>query len=144
MELLICKALLWIFGFSVAENYNKTLDSMFLAQPESDILLELESCSSDSDATFDALHRYWMYECKEFSVDIFGKCLLENLKTAYQANIFSIEEFGRKCYSLWQTLPEDLQYIDPFHILSYADDPLSWGDEAQMREIYEELFDFYM
>lgn len=32
---------------------------------------------------------------------------------------------------------------EPFHTLSYADDPLSWNDEKQTRKLYEELFEFY-
>lgn len=31
----------------------------------------------------------------------------------------------------------------PFWTLSYADDPLSWGDEEQSKALYEEAFDFY-
>lgn len=32
---------------------------------------------------------------------------------------------------------------EPFHILSYADDCLSYGDEKQCRELYESMFAFY-
>lgn len=31
----------------------------------------------------------------------------------------------------------------PFYILSYADDPLSWGDEKQARELYENAIGYY-
>lgn len=143
MEILICKSLLWTFGLSTSESYNATLDKEFLENPDSDILLQLEFCSSDCDATFDIINRYWMYECKDFSVDAFGKCLFEELKKIYDSNIFTIEDFGRKCYSLWQHFPEEFYLTEPFHTLSYADDCLSWGDEAQTRELYEEAFDFY-
>lgn len=27
--------------------------------------------------------------------------------------------------------------------ICYADDPLSWGDEKQSREIYEEMLEYY-
>lgn len=33
--------------------------------------------------------------------------------------------------------------IEPFHTLSYDDNPLSWGDEEQTRKIYEDFFDFH-
>ena len=143
MENLICKSLLWKIGLTMGEDYNKSLDEVFLKNSENHILLELECCSSDCDATFDILQRYWKYECKDFSVDTFGKCLLEDLKEIYQSNILSIEDYGRKCYSLWKQLPSELHLEEPFHILSYADDPLSWNDEGQTRRLYEEFFNFY-
>lgn len=143
MERLICKSLLWEVGFTNGDDYNKTLDEMFLENSDSDMLLELESCSSDCDTTFDVLQRYWKYECKEFSVEIFGRCLTGDLKTIYESNVFSIKDFGEKCYSLYQQLPDELDTIEPFHTLSYADDPLSWGDEEQTRKIYEDFFNFY-
>ena len=143
MEKLICKSLLWKIGLTDGNDYSKTLDKMFLSDVNNELLLELESCSFDYDTAFDILQRFWKYECKNFFVDIFGRCLTEDLKTVYESNDFSIEDFGRKCYSIWQQLPNELNTIEPFHTLSYADDPLSWGDEEQARKIYEEFFDFY-
>ena len=143
MENLICKSLLWKMGFANGEDYNTTLDKMFLENSNNDLLLELESCSSDCNTTFDILQRYWKYECEDFSVDNFGKCLLEELKTVYFSNSFTITEYGKKCYSLWQQLPNEMHTKEPFHILSYADDPLSRNDEAQTSKLYEDMFDFY-
>lgn len=143
MERLICKSLLWKIGLTTGEDYNKTLDEMFLTNSNNDMLLELESCSSNCKTTFDVLQRYWKYKCNDFSVDTFGKCLLEDLKTTYFSNIFSIENYVKMCYSLWQHLPSELNTIEPFHTLSYADDPLSWNDEKQTKKLYEELFEFY-
>ena len=143
MEKMICKSLLWKIGLTDGTDYSKTLDKMFLSDVNNELLLELESCSYDYDTAFDILQRFWKYECKNFSFDIFGRCLTEDLKTVYESNDFSIEDFGRKCYSIWQQLPNELNTIEPFHTLSYADDPLSWGDEEQARKIYEDFFDFY-
>ena len=143
MEKLICKSLLWKIGLTDGNDYSKTLDEMFLSDVNNELLLELEGCSYDYDTAFDILQRFWKYECKNFSVDVFGGCLTEDLKTVYQSNVFHIEDFGRKCYSLWQHLPNELNTIEPFHTLSYADDPLSWGDEEQARKIYEEFFEVY-
>lgn len=142
MEKLICKSLLWKVNLTNGEDYNTTLDNLFLENAD-DLLLELESCSSDCDATFDVLQRYWKYEIKAFSVDDFGKCLLEDLKTIYFSNTITVTEFGKRCYSLWQQLPSEIQMKEPFHMLSYADEPLSWGDERQTRKLYENLFDYY-
>lgn len=143
MEVLICKALLWKTGLSTKENYNQELDKQFSEKPLCDLLLELECCSSECEHTCDVLQRYLKYECKDFCVESFGKCLLENLKVIYSSDAFEIEDFGRMCYSLYQMLPDDLHTKEPFHVLSYADEPLSWGDEAQTRKLYEELFEFY-
>ena len=143
MERLICKSLLWKIGFTNGDDYNKTLDEMFIANSDSDMLLELESCSSDCDTTFDVLQRYWKYGCNNFSNDVFGKCILQDLKEIYFANIFTIELYAKMCYSLWKHLPSEINAIEPFHTLSYAVDPLSWNDEKQTRKLYEELFDFY-
>lgn len=143
MERLICKSLLWKIGLTDGADYSKTLDEVFLSNVNNDMLLELESCAYDYDATFDILQRFYKYDCKKFSVDTFGMCLVEDLKTVYESNAFSIKDFGRKCYYLWQQLPDELNTIEPFRTLSYADDPLSWGDEEQTRKIYEELFGFY-
>lgn len=143
METLICKSLLWKIGLITSDDYNIALDKMFLKKDDSDILLELECCSSKCDATFEILYNYWKYDCKDFSVDIFGKDLLIELKRVYKSNTFTIKEFSSKCYLLWTYLPTEINTKEPFHILSYADDCLSYGDEAQTRKLYEELFDFY-
>lgn len=142
MENLICKSLLWKIGFTNGEDYNAELDKKFLENSDNDLLLELECCSSNRDTTFDVLQRYWKYEYEDFSVDDFGKCLLENLKTIYFSN-FTIAKFGRKCYFLWQQLPSEIQMKEPFYTLSYADEPLSWNNEVQTRKLYEGIFDFY-
>lgn len=143
MERLICKFLLWKIGFTNGDDYNMTLDKLFLENPTNDILLELEGSSSNCDTTFDVLQRYWKYECNDFSVVIFGKCMLEDLKAIYFSNIFTIEHYAKMCYSLWQYFPNEFNTTEPFHTLSYADDPLSWNDEKQTRKLYEQLFEFY-
>lgn len=140
---LISKSLLWLSGLYTQEDYNQTLDKTFYENPDNQLLLELEICSSDCESTFHTLRRFQTYEYKDFSVDEFGKCLLENLKTVYQSNVFKTYDYAIKCHTLWIYLPEELKFVDPFYVLSYADDPLSWGDEAHTRRIFEDLFDFY-
>lgn len=46
-------------------------------------------------------------------------------------------------YQLWQYLPSELSEKEPFDILCYADDLLSWGDEKQCRELYEKALFYY-
>lgn len=53
------------------------------------------------------------------------------------------KKFGEKTYSLWRILPWAVSGEDPFRMLSYADDPLSYGDEEGSKGIYQEIFDFY-
>ena len=46
-------------------------------------------------------------------------------------------------YSLWESLPGNLQNMEPFWSLCYADEPLTWGDEAQTRSLYETMLSYY-
>lgn len=76
---------------------------------------------------------------------IIGVCvialLMKKLKE-YYANT-EIKVFAGKMYSLWESLPGNIQDEQPFFVLCYADDPLSWGDEKQTRELYEHMLNFY-
>ena len=72
----------------------------------------------------------------------FGKILMGKLKAVYE-NCSDIKYFASRMFGLWENLPGNIQDIEPFWILSYADDPLSWGDEEQTRDIYEYMLDYY-
>ena len=145
MESLIAAAFLWYHDLGTYEEYNSLLDKKFLQNPDSDILLELEWCSSDCGKTFEVLFHFWHYEYFQFfDTDIFGKNLFHGLETVYKSNSISLTEFGSRCYQLWTNLSnEPICDIEPFFTLSYADDCLSYGDEAQTRELYEKAFSFY-
>ena len=71
----------------------------------------------------------------------FGKKLMAALKLLYR--ISRISDFAGKMYALWSALPEKLAREEPFATLSYADDCLPYGDEAQCRRLYEAAFDHY-
>lgn len=45
------------------------------------------------------------------------------------------KQFAEKMYSLWESLAGNIQEEEPFFMLSYADAPLSWGDEGQTRDV---------
>ena len=92
MEKLICKSLLWKMKLSNDEDYNTTLDKMFLENSNNDLLLELESCSFNCDVTFDILQRYWKYDCKNFSFDDFGKCLLDRMMVERKISLNELAE----------------------------------------------------
>ncbi len=143
MERLISKAYIWQSGLSDGTDFNKLLNDKFLEDPNNELYLNLQFTSFDRQASYDILNRYREYSLKDFSIQKFGKYLLEDLKAIYKSNIFGINEFATKCHTLWVQLANNISYEEPFYILSYADDPLSWNDEAQTRKIYEELFEFY-
>ena len=143
MEELYAELLLWYVGFHTSDRYCALLDEKFLKDSENELYLDLEGCSSNLLDSMGRFKRYWDYECSELDKDAFGKQLFKSLKDSYDANIFELSDFGNRCCKLWHMLPSDIVQVEPFHTLIYADDPLSWGDEAQMRELYEIAFSYY-
>lgn len=143
MEILFAYSYLWVWGFCSAEKYNVQLDKMFSETPDNGVLLELEECSINYKDTFARLRRYFAYENNFFKSDKFGKALFKGLEVAYNSGVYSITDFSQRCYELWKTLPEFLAQEEPFFVLCYADEPLSWGDEKQTCKLYEEAFAFY-
>jgi len=121
--------------------YNDYLDALFLKTQKNDLLLELEWYSSDIHRSIAIIYE----NCEMANLDyrIFGEVLLEKLKKAYFQNKMNIGDFCSKIYMLWEKLPCEIKLVQPFHAMSYADDPLSWGDEKQAREICENMFAFY-
>lgn len=143
MECLLAYAYLCGLGFCSAQEYRVHLDKMFLNTPDDELLLELEECSGNYKETFARLKRYFEYEANSFDDNKFGKILFHGLEAAYKSDVYTMAEFGSRCYELYQMLPGFLEQKQPFWILSYADDPLSWGDEEQSRTLYEKAFDFF-
>jgi hypothetical protein len=139
IERLLSYAILLKYELITLDNYNMHLDEIFLQYPDDDLLLELQWCSTDSKKTIDAI---WEYSRDvEIVFDIFGRFLLGELKVIYKE--MDINSFGAKAYSVWNLLPESINQTEPFWTLSYADDPLSWGDVKQTRELYEKMFKYY-
>lgn len=81
-------------------------------------------------------------DCKNLNLERFGRDLISKLETIY-ANCSDIGYFANRMYRLWEILPGNIQNIEPFWTLCYADDPLSWGDEKQTRSIYEHMLSYY-
>ena len=148
MEKLYAEAMLWFHGFHTSERYCTLLDEYFLCSTadaiEKDICFQLEECSSSASDTLGRLTRYFTHEATHFDVDMFGKNLFSSLKASYDADFLDIKVFGKRCYLLWRALPWEICRKEPFHILSYGDEPLSWGDEEQARMLYEKAFSFYV
>lgn len=139
MEELLVYAILLYEGIITKESFQKKIDELFLEDYENEILLNLE-CEKDINHAIVYIGENVDYN--NFNYDEFGKILMKFLKE-YYINCSNIEEFASHMYSLWKILPGNMQDKEPFHILSYADEPLSWGDEKQSREIYEDMFKYY-
>ena len=108
-----------------------------------DDLLELEWCSSDCEKTFSIINNFWQYDYfKSFNADRFGEKLFHGLESVYTSNSISLNEFFKRCHQLWNCLPTEINQIEPFWTLNYAGDYLSYGDDAQARELYEKAFLF--
>lgn len=143
MEKLYAEFLLWKHGFHAKTQYEALLHALFLADASNDFLLELEECTTDAVKTGQAFMRGCGPALSQWDVSIFGAHLFSGLKSVYHTNGMGLEEFGKRCYQLWGDLPSLISKAEPFWTLSYADDPLSWGDTAQTRSLYEKAFAFY-
>ena len=143
MEELYAELLLLYIGFHTADRYTTLLDKEYLRGSHNELCFDLECHSSDLFSCLGRFTKYWDHECTDFNCDLFGARLFAGLKDAYEAHLFEISDFGKRCYKLWHMLPCSIGQIEPFHTLSYADDPLSWADEAQTRALYERAFSYY-
>ena len=140
MEELLACALLYQCGLTPKEEYIQKLDSLFLQDETNELFLELEFCTGDWSKTLSELNACWN---GDVCVERFGKALMGGLKRIYDRKETDLREFAKGAYAIWNMLPWRVGSVRPFQILSYADDPLSWGDEAQARELYQEAFGFY-
>lgn len=143
MEELLVYALLLCQKLVTETEYNKRLDEMFLNTPENnDLFNDLLNLEYETDIKKAIVYIRTHINYNNMDIDLFGKILMSKLKEVYK-NCSDIREFAYRMYSLWESLPGNLQNIEPFCTLSYADDPLSWGDEEQTRNIYERMLCCY-
>ena len=140
MEHLYACCLLWTLGFATKETYADSLHSFFLENPESSTLFALEESFPDAAHNLFLLEKACVCESSAFSRAAFANALFTSLRAVYNENHFSLPVFGKKCYTLWKTLPAFLRYEEPFHALEYAQDSLAWGDEYGMRAHLERAF----
>ena len=139
MEELYIFALLLNEEIIPEESYFKRLDELFLGNPKNEILLNLEW---ETNIKKSIIYIKTNVDYKKLDLEQFGRILMSKLKSVY-VNCSDIRYFASRMYSLWKSLPGDIQNVEPFWILSYADDPLSWGDEEQTRNIYEHMLNYY-
>lgn len=143
MEKLVALCYLWAFGLGEKEDYYSELDRLFLEDSEDDYLLELEGLSDESAA---ALTMLSPLAEGSLNVDNFGKELFTALEKVYNENRLPLAEFGECCYKMWGGLPYkpyQYEHIEPFLTLTYATDPLSYGNKGQSRDLFEDAFNYY-
>lgn len=137
-ELLVFASLLYE-EMVTTDEYNKRLDELFLDNPGNDDLLYLE-WETDIKKAITYIRTHIDYNT--FDYEQFGRILMNKLKVIYN-NCSDIKNFANQLYDLWESLPGTIQDREPFFTLCYADDPLSWGDEQQTRNIYENMLNYY-
>lgn len=139
MEEMLVYAIL-LYEKLVTENeYNKRLDELFLTTSGNDDLLYLEW---ETDIKKAIIYVRTHIDYNNLDLEQFGRILMSKLKVIY-SNSSDIKRFASRMYSLWESLPGNIQNIEPFWTLCYADDLLSWGDEEQTRNIYEHMLNYY-
>lgn len=139
MEDLLVFALLLCEEIVTENEYRKELDKLFLTNPENADLLCLE-WETDIKKSITYIRSHIDYDA--FDYELFGIILMKKLKVYYEC-YSDITDFACKMYHLWENLPWQIQDKEPFWAMSYADDALSWGDEEQTRNIYENMMNHY-
>ena len=139
MEELLVFAFLLYEDMVTKDEYNKKLDELFLDNLENDDLLHLEW---ETDIKKAIIYIRTHVDYNTFDYEQFGKNLMNKLRVCYE-NCSDIKSFANRMYHLWEILPGIIQNREPFFMLSYADDPLSWGDEEQTRNIYKKMLNYY-
>ncbi len=137
MEELFVHALLYSEGVDMWANFSQTLDRLFMEDPGNEDYLSLEEMTPKEAV----LHSIGIMYRTGFDSERFGKLLMRALQQLYRDA--PLEIFARKVYSLWRKLPDVIGEGEPFFTLSYADDCLSYGDEAQCRQLYENAMHYY-
>ena len=127
MEELLVLAILLYEKIVTEDEYNKRLDELFLENLENEDLLYLEW---ETDIKKAIIYIRTHIDYNAIDGEQFGKILMDRLKVYYK-NCADIESFASRMFSLWESLPGNIQDREPFFALSYADEPLSWGDEEQ-------------
>lgn len=139
MEELLTYAILLSEELGSESEYYKRLDELFLGNSESDDLLYLEW---ETDIKKAVIYMKTHIDYNNFDFNRFGKILMSKLEAIY-TNCTDIKVFAKRMHSLWESLPENIQNIEPLQALCYADDSLSRGDEDQTKNIYEYVLNYY-
>lgn len=140
MESICAYAILWKCGFITQEEYGSFLDEAFIADPDSSLLLLLEERSTDSDKTYEIIDNLLHDNAFWPDLDKVGDKIRGYIGGIYKSDSLTVEEFGHRCYELWNALPDELRQKEPFFILQYADDYISFGEYETARQRYANAF----
>lgn len=143
MEELLACVLLCGEGLLPWEVYQEKLDARFLEDPDNNLLQELEWNAGDWKGAYARIREYWGDHAGSIRMEVFGRFFMARLGEIFRREDLDFRWFGPRMYTLWKNLPPWLQDVQPFWTLSYADDPLSWGDVEQSRRIYREMLEYY-
>lgn len=125
-------------------NYKNELNDMFLKnESQNETLLELEFNTESIEQTINILNNYLFDKITLINFQIVGKILFEELKQQYYNNPTSLKELTHKLYLIWMLLPSKISSKEPFIKLNSIDDSWEWGDEEQVVENINYLFDYY-
>ena len=97
-------------GFVTENEYSKRLDELFLSDSENDDLLYLEW---ETDIKKAIIYIRTHIDCNHLDFERFGRILMSKLKVAY-INCSDIKYYASRMYSLWESLPGNIQGIEPF------------------------------
>ena len=140
-ETLLVYTILLDSDLTTISEYKDHLDELFLKNSDDDLLLELEWSITDFNKSKMLIHDYFINH--DINHDIFGSFLMQKLKPIYISYDTDIKAFEYRMLELWQKLPSKMMQKEPFWKMSYAGEPLTWGDINQTRELYEEMLNFY-
>ena len=138
MEILFAYALILCEGYDVLEEYSEELDKLFLADPENDMYLYLETTTDMRQAV---MHIHSEKRDIPIDYEIFGKALMKLIGDIYPKS--DLNDFTKRMYSLWTKLPYPMDMEEPFFIFNYADDVLEFNGEKQCRKLLEKAINYY-
>ena len=138
MEELLVYAILICECFDFEDEFQSRLDEMFLNTTNSNDLLELECMSNIKNQI---VYIRTNFDYNNINIESFGKTLMKKLTVAYHST--NLRCFLGMMFSLWEALPGNIQDIEPFHTLTYGDEPLCYNDEQQSRILIEKMLNYY-
>lgn len=143
MEKLYAYLLLYAIKLVPEAEYEHILDLAFLHNPDSEFMLDLEWNWSDRQKSLSLMGEYWTEHFSSFNEVLFGKTLFQRIQPIYLYEQTGLSDFGEKMYQLWSVLPSWLANKEPFSILCYASDPLSWGEPKLAKSFFEKAMYYY-
>lgn len=139
MEEIFVYGLLMGFNNEIENLYNEKLDELFLKYPDNSDFFELELLCGNVKESMIYIKEHISFN--DINIENFEKKFIECLKILY--NDMNIKDFSELSYKIWNVLPEYISQKDPFIVLCYAGDSLSWGDELSAKENFERIFSYY-